>query len=239
MADVLHIKGNKKGIGLGTTATADNKIKLGWNLKLNGNKINGLVDLIYPVGSIYTSTVSTNPGTLFGGTWTQITDKFLIAANSTYTANSTGGAASVTLTTAHLPSHTHSIGAHSHGLNSHTHGPGTLTATSTSLTGRATFRDVDTTDKNLLIGTINGVFSYTKSDWASKHWKMTGATTSGYLYQHLDFNGTHGHTMSGTTAAASGNTANSSAFNTGSAGSGTAISNLPPYLAVYMWKRTA
>ena len=61
------------------------------------------------------------------------------------------------------------MGAHSHGLNSHTHGPGTLTVAETELKGRATFRDVDTTDKNLLIGTINGVFSYTKSDWANKH----------------------------------------------------------------------
>ncbi|WP_396129895.1 phage baseplate protein, partial [Faecalicoccus pleomorphus] len=28
-----------------------------------------LVDLVYPVGSLYMSTNSTNPSTLFGGTW--------------------------------------------------------------------------------------------------------------------------------------------------------------------------
>lgn len=32
-------------------------------------KTRQLVDLIYPVGTIYESTSSTNPGTLFGGTW--------------------------------------------------------------------------------------------------------------------------------------------------------------------------
>lgn len=29
----------------------------------------GLLNAIYPIGSIYTSVVSTNPGSLFGGTW--------------------------------------------------------------------------------------------------------------------------------------------------------------------------
>lgn len=47
---------------------------------------------VYPVGAIYISTVSTSPATLFGGTWTQITNRFLVAAGSSYTAGSTGGA---------------------------------------------------------------------------------------------------------------------------------------------------
>lgn len=33
----------------------------------------GIVDLIYPVGSVYLSVSSTNPSQLFGGTWEQIT----------------------------------------------------------------------------------------------------------------------------------------------------------------------
>jgi hypothetical protein len=65
---------------------------------------------IYPVGSIYISAVSTNPATLFGiGTWTAIAGKFLIGADGTYAAGSTGGAATHTLATANLPSHTHSL----------------------------------------------------------------------------------------------------------------------------------
>lgn len=45
----------------------------------------------------------------------------MLAAGTTYAAASTGGAATVTLDSTMIPSHTHSVGAHSHGLNSHTH----------------------------------------------------------------------------------------------------------------------
>lgn len=57
----------------------------------------------YPVGAIYISVSSTNPQTLFGGTWEQIQGRFLLAADSTYKAGSTGGEASVTLTREQLP----------------------------------------------------------------------------------------------------------------------------------------
>lgn len=65
-----------------------------------------LLDLIHPVGSIYISTVSTSPGTLFGGTWEQLKDVFLLAAGDTYDAGDTGGAAEVTLTKTQLPTST-------------------------------------------------------------------------------------------------------------------------------------
>lgn len=41
---------------------------------------------VYPVGSIYISTNSTSPASLFGGTWEQIQDKFLLSAGSSYIA---------------------------------------------------------------------------------------------------------------------------------------------------------
>ena len=75
------------------------------------NNIHPEFDLIYPIGSIYMSVNSTNPSTLFGGTWEQITGKFLLACDTTYTAGSTGGNATM--------SHTHTM-AHTHTL-SHTH----------------------------------------------------------------------------------------------------------------------
>ena len=52
-----------------------------------------IFDDIYPVGSIYMSVNNTNPSNLFGGTWTQLKDRFLLGAGSTYTNGSTGGSA--------------------------------------------------------------------------------------------------------------------------------------------------
>lgn len=69
-----------------------------------------VAQLVYPVGAIYMSTVATNPSTLFGfGTWERIQDTFLLAAGSTYSAGSTGGKATHTLTNSEIPSHNHAI----------------------------------------------------------------------------------------------------------------------------------
>lgn len=67
---------------------------------------NDTVNRIYPVGSVYVSTSSTSPASLFGGTWEQIQDRFLLAAGSN-AAGSTGGEATHTLTTNEMPSHAH------------------------------------------------------------------------------------------------------------------------------------
>lgn len=66
-----------------------------------------LLDFVYPIGSIYMSVNSTNPGSFIGGTWSRIQDRFLLAAGSSYSAGSTGGAATHTLTVDEMPSHTH------------------------------------------------------------------------------------------------------------------------------------
>ena len=50
---------------------------------------------------------STSPSTLFGGTWEQLKDRFLLGSGSTYTAGNTGGEATHTLTTNEMPKHTH------------------------------------------------------------------------------------------------------------------------------------
>lgn len=43
---------------------------------------------VYPVGAVYISYVSTSPASLFGGSWTQITGRFLRAANDVSTGGS-------------------------------------------------------------------------------------------------------------------------------------------------------
>ena len=76
----------------------------------------GIMNLIYPVGSIYVSTVSTNPNTLFGmGVWEAIEGKFLVGYDENDTdfgtAGSEGGEKKHQLLTTEIPSHTHGISA--------------------------------------------------------------------------------------------------------------------------------
>ena len=66
-----------------------------------------LINLIYPVGSIYMSANNVNPTTLFGGTWQKLEGRFLLGASSSYPLGNTGGEASHKLTISELPSHSH------------------------------------------------------------------------------------------------------------------------------------
>lgn len=67
---------------------------------------------MYPVGSIYQSVLPTDPSELFGGTWQQIKDVFMMAAGDKYAAGSTGGEAQHTLTVEEMPKHRHTANAY-------------------------------------------------------------------------------------------------------------------------------
>jgi hypothetical protein len=67
---------------------------------------------VHPVGSIFLSTDGTEPAELYGGTWEQIKDVFLLGASDTYAAGSTGGEASHKLESNEMPSHTHIVTAY-------------------------------------------------------------------------------------------------------------------------------
>ena len=123
---------------------------------------------IYPVGAIYMSASSTSPASLFGGTWEQIENRFLLAAGSSYTAGNTGGEATHTLTVDEMPAHSHAI--------------------------YSGYGDI--------VSNVSDAYRYQKWGSSDRGWKT-------------------------------GN------LGTNSIGGGKAHNNMPPYLVVYMWKRTA
>lgn len=151
-----------------------------------------LLNLIYPVGSIYLSVNATNPSTLFGGTWERIQDKFILAAGSTYEAGTTGGSAA----------HTHTL--------SHTHaGQGTLAAAVGASNNEVA--SISYLASSIPEGAPTTVEQYTL--------RIYSTVTTQRNFNH--YTPVYGNT--------------SEASNTTTSSSGT----LPPYLSVYVWKRTA
>ena len=68
-----------------------------------------LFDMVYPVGSIYTSVNNVSPQTFLGGTWQQIQGQFLLASSSRHPAGSTGGTETVSLTDKQNGQHSHEL----------------------------------------------------------------------------------------------------------------------------------
>lgn len=66
-----------------------------------------VVERDHPVGSLYISENATSPAELYGGTWEQIKDRFILAAGDTYAAGSTGGEAAHKLAREEMPRHEH------------------------------------------------------------------------------------------------------------------------------------
>lgn len=131
-AVALHLRTGGIGAAFGKYAETD-ALECAWDASFSGDvTVEGevsaqslrvgnkaLVDLVYPVGSVYISTVATDPAVLFGGGWQAIEDRFLLAAGNAYTALSTGGESSHTLTVEEMPAHRHTITVNGDGQHSH------------------------------------------------------------------------------------------------------------------------
>jgi len=142
-------------------------------VKDNTDAITAMLGIVYPIGCVYTSVVSTSPATLFGlGTWAALgAGRVLVGIDSGDTdfdaAEETGGAKTHTLTETEMPNHNHQQ------YVSANFGSG----------GSAVYTDMNS----------------------------EGIGASAYPQNVA----------------------------TGTAGSGQAHNNMPPYITVYRWKRTA
>lgn len=68
-----------------------------------------LLEILYPVGSLYFSVASESPASVVGGTWTAVEDAFLMGASELHGALESGGEAEHTLTVDEMPAHKHGL----------------------------------------------------------------------------------------------------------------------------------
>ena len=121
-AVLMDFKAGGTGIAVGKVSEKDSAFEVNpkWNIYFHGQEIEELIksmmssqfklvaNHIYPVGSIYISISATNPGSLFGGTWVQVSQgRFLLGQSSSYAVKSTGGEAAHKLTIDEMPKHHH------------------------------------------------------------------------------------------------------------------------------------
>jgi hypothetical protein len=78
-----------------------------------------LLDIVYPVGSMYFSTSSASPASTVGGTWEQIKDAVIAASGSKYSSAVAHYGGSKTIATSQMPAHQHSGTTNSDGNHDH------------------------------------------------------------------------------------------------------------------------
>ncbi|WP_337939867.1 phage baseplate protein [Dialister invisus] len=178
--------------------------------------IDNMLNKVYPIGSIYCSTVSTNPNVLFGvGKWAYIEQgRVLLSQGNTYQAGSVGGEKTHVLTIQEMPKHNHSGMTENAGDHTHT----------------------GTTSRAELIGG----FGY--DAWANHSWGIVseagGAKRRGAAEDNASadankkIDASHAHTF-----ATSLDGKHSHSIKIEMNGGSSPHNIMQPYLAVYMWKR--
>ena len=169
----------------------------------------------YPVGSIYCSIDSTDPGALFGGTWAASgAGRALVAAGGGFAVGSEGGADTHTLTVEEMPSHAHTAWTGEAGWHGHTARTDTANLTGSFNPGGLGI-------------TASGVCSLGAGKQPSNSGYATDSSIVNINASHMhnvgvDGAGNHTHTVG-----------------VGATGGGQAFSVRNPYIAVNMWRRTA
>lgn len=169
---------------------------------------------VYPIGSIYlNATDATNPATLLGfGTWERLGQgRMMIDADTTYTAGGTGGSAT--------HDHGGNTGGHTLTTNeipAHTHGSKTLTGTMNIRGGSG---------QEYMVMAQSGIVSRGNTPWSGSHSVASLTTNNPAAYNNVNINATHEHDSVG------GGGAHKHSI--------TSASNMPPWIGVYMWQRTA
>lgn len=157
--------------------------------KADKTTVDAIFDIIYPVGIILEFSPDTDPNELTGfkGTWTQIKDKFTLAAGDVYSVGATGGSSTHTLSTNEIPAHTH----------------GNKSLTGSIVAVLAWYGN-----------TVSGIISKANALYNNAY---TGSGTSfGGITMNID--ASHEHN---------------------SVGGGASHNNMPPYVVVSKWVRTA
>lgn len=85
-------------------------------MKYNGNfnipslEFSMIIDLIYPIGSIYMTVSDTNPfETIKFGVWEKIENRFLLASSNIHMNGETGGEENHALSINEMPKHSHKM----------------------------------------------------------------------------------------------------------------------------------
>ena len=154
---------------------------------------------------------------IYGGTsWSKIEGRFLLGASSDYAVNSIGGEAAHTLTTAEMPSHTHT--------NTHRHDVSEKTVNYSGDHAHHMFNNGDASGAGNYIGKaytnqVANQYSYSLVNTA--YGANMGLTSTG---------GGHTHTLNAFST-------NNTSITTSYTGDNSPHNNMPPYKAVYIWER--
>lgn len=220
-------------------ATDSNTMNIsGINTKItnleNKTTTKAIIDVVYPVGSIYISKDSTNPGTLWPGTtWAREAEgRCIIGIGTGYTTvGATGGSSTVTLDTTQIPSHTHTFTGKA--MGNHNHG-------ASFSNGWADTQGYHYHGANLGYGSANRVALWSVVNSGDRFRLDLGSSTgaSGYPITNLSGDGNHNHNVSGTVTVNNGSAGTPSGTNS-STGGGGSHNNMQPYIVMYIWRRTA